>query len=268
MSDSATPVSDETLVAYLDGELPAGERSALDGALARDAALKARLDRLAGGSPRFREAFDLVLQGAPADRLQAILGAAEAGATAGHEPAAPWHRRRAAIAAAIVLFLGGAAVGVGLPLAVQQIAGSGSEESRNWRAAVADYLSLYTRDTLAEIPDDPAMRESELAGVGGKLALDLAVGKVVLPDLTLKRAQLFAFRGKPLAQIAYLSAKDGPIAFCIIANGQKDAAPAFEEREGKGIVFWGKGGRGFMLIGALPREQLELLATTLAARVA
>ena len=38
-----------------------------------------------------------------------------------------------------------------------------------------------------------------------------------------------------------------------------DAAPA-------GV--WQKDGRGFMLIGALPKAQLELLATTLAARVA
>ncbi len=268
MSDSVTPVSDESLVAYLDGELPAEERRALDETLGRDPALKARLDRLAAGSPRFREAFDLLLQGAPADRLQALLAKAESAAAAGRAPASRWNRQRAAIAAAIVLFLTGAAVGVGVPLAVQQIAGPDVEKSHNWRSVVAEYLSLYTRETLAGIPDDQTLRQAELANVGQKLALPLDVGKVVLPDLALKWAQLFQFDGKPLAQIAYLSPNDGPVAFCIIVNGQKDAPPAFEERQGKGIVFWQKGGRGFMLIGAMPKDQLELLATTLAARVA
>jgi anti-sigma factor RsiW len=268
---SAEPITDEMLTAYVDGELPPDERSRVNQALATDPAIKKRYEALAA-TPALKEPFGLLLGAAPADRLAAILREAEAKVAVAAPSAPPraWSaiRPRAAIAAAILLFLAGGAVGIGLQSAVLQSAGTGNEEKENWRAAVADYLSLYTSDTLAGIPDDPDERARELAEAGGKLALPLDVGKVVLPDLTLKRAQVFAFRDKPLVQVAYLSPTAGPVAFCIIENGQKDAAPAFEEREGKGVVFWGKGGRGFMIIGKLPRDRLELLAQTLAARIA
>jgi hypothetical protein len=56
------------------------------------------------------------------------------------------------------------------------------------------------------------------------------------------------------------------VAFCIIANGRPDAPPAFEEREGRNIVFWNRDGRGFMIIGTVPREALEDIAATLDSR--
>jgi anti-sigma factor RsiW len=264
---SAETINDELLVAYVDGELPPEERSRVNHALATDPAVKTRFDRLAG-TPSPKEPFDVLLAAAPEDRLAAILKETEAKVAQSPAPARPALRPRAAIAAAILLFLAGGAVGIGLQSAVLQTGGSATEEHENWRAAVADYLSLYTTDTLAGIPDDPDERARELAAAGARLSLPLDVGKVVLPDLALKRAELFAFRDKALVQIAYLSQAAGPVAFCIIANGQKDAPPAFEEREGKGVVFWGKAGRGFMIIGNLPRDRLELLAETLAARVA
>jgi anti-sigma factor RsiW len=264
---SAEPITDELLVAYVDGELPSEERSRVNHALATDPAVKTRFDRLAG-TPSLKEPFGFLLAAAPEDRLTAILRDAEAKVAPPAAPPRPAVRPRAAIAAAILLFLAGGAVGIGLQSAVLQTGGSVTEDHENWRAAVADYLSLYTADTLAGIPDNPDERARELAAAGAKLSLALDIGKVVLPDLTLKRAQVFAFRDKPLVQVAYLSPATGPVAFCIIENGEKDAAPAFEEREGKGVVFWGKAGRGFMIIGKLPRDRLELLAETLAARIA
>lgn len=269
MSAPAAPITDEMLVAYVDGELPAEERSRVNHALATEPAVKARFEQL-GGTPDLKGPFDVLLAAAPTDRLAALLKEAEAKSAPPRltEARRPFLGARAAIAAAIALFLVGGAVGIGLQSAVLRMAGSGTEDRENWRAAVADYLSLYTTDTLAGIPDSPEQRAAEVADAASKLAIPLDVGKVVLPDLTLKRAQVFAFRDKPLVQIAYLSPTAGPVAFCIIRNGQKDAAPAFEEREGKGIVFWGKDGRGFMLIGSLPKAQLELLAETLAARIA
>jgi len=265
---SAETITDELLVAYADSEIPPEERSRVNHALATDPAVKTRFDRLSG-TPSLKEPFGLLFAAAPEDRLAALLKDAEAKvALPPALPARAVRRPRAAIAAAILLFLAGGAVGIGLQSAVLHTGGSVTGEQENWRAAVADYLSLYTRDTLAGIPDNPDERARELAAAGAKLSLPLDVGKVVLPDLALKRAEVFAFRDKPLVQIAYLSPATGPVAFCIIDNGQKDAPPAFEEREGRGVVFWGKAGRGFMIIGNLPRDRLKLLAETLAARVA
>ena len=137
-----------------------------------------------------------------------------------------------------------------------------------WRAVVAEYLTLYTRDTLANLPDDRSLHEAELKSVGDKLALGLSVDKVALDGLALKRSQLFNLDGRPLAQIAYLTSDDGPVAFCIIADAAKDQELSFEERRGRNIVYWSKRGHAFMLIGNLSRSTLETLAASLAARIA
>ena len=73
--------------------------------------------------------------------------------------------------------------------------------------------------------------------------------------------------GRPLAQIAYLSEHDGPIAFCIIAESETDEPQSFEERLGSNIVYWSKDGRGYLLIGKAAREELEAFAVMLEQRV-
>ncbi len=264
--------TDAELVAWLDGELPTAERGALEARLQTDVALKARLDHLAAGGRPFAEAFDTLLAAAPAGRLEDILAqarirAARGGAMGGTRTGLG-RRRFAAVAAGLLIFAAGAAVGFGLPRVVQrpeEIAETSA--ASDWREVVAEYLTLYSNETLADIPEDAAQREKELATVAGKLALDMSPDKVALPELTLKRAQLFDLEGRPLAQIAYLSSY-GPVAFCVIADDQGDAGREFEERHGRGIVYWSKGGHAFMLIGKVPRPQLEALAARLERQMA
>lgn len=259
------PSSDAELVAYLDGELPADEREAIERRLGADRRLQARLTYLAAGDRPFARSFDALLAGAPSERLRQILVGALA--TRGARLAGDARRRHrglARIAAAIFLFLAGAAVGIGLP---QLFSPAGDPQHDGWREAVAEYLTLYTGETLAGIPDDAALRSRELAAVGDKLGVDLTAEKVALPGLALKRSQLFRLDGRPLAQIAYLSPEAGPVAFCIITNGATDEPLRFEERHGKRIVYWSRDGRAFLLIGNLSKAELEALAATLAKRV-
>lgn len=270
MSERAGPIGDEDLVAYLDGELSPARRSLVETRVGDDPAVKARLAHLGAGDRPFADAFDAVLQDAPSDRLRDVL--AKAARDRGSKGVATrWYDRRlAAIAAAILLFVGGTLVGTYLPDVVQ-IGGSDVERldtSDGWRAVVAEYLALYTRDTLADIPTDSALRDHELAFVGDKLSLELSADQVALPDLVLKRAQILALGGKPLAQIVYLSADGDPVAFCITEDRENsEQGPTFEIRQGKNIVYWSKAGYNFMLIGDLPRPQLTTLATSLAGRV-
>ena len=273
MIDEAYSATDSQLLADVDGALSPPEREALGARLAGDPALKARLAELASGSRPFASAYDVLLRNAPRERLAASLERArsrfEAGRTEKRWVAAQrWLRP---LAAAIVVFLAGGAVGLGFAHLVPntQIAGDDSgARADGWRAVVAEYLTLYTRDTLANMPDDRSLRETELKSVGDKLALGLSVDKVALAGLVLKRSQLFDLDGRALAQIAYLTPDDQPVAFCIIADGEGDHQLSFEERQGKNIVYWSKGGHAFMLIGNQSRSTLETLAASLAARVA
>jgi len=255
--------TDSTLVAYLDGELPETERGELEARLRIDAALKRRLDYLATGARPFADAFDALVTGAPTERLQRNLAQARIKAVAGS-----WSRRPlATLAAGLLIFAVGAALGFGLLRVVQQpneIAESVAADA--WREVVAEYLTLYTSETLADIPEDAAQRARELSTIAGKLAIDISPDEVALPDLAFKRAQLLDLDGQPLAQIAYLS-RFGPVAFCVIKDDQPDAGREFEERHGQRIVYWSKGGHAFMLIGKLPQSQLEALAETLDQRM-
>ncbi len=260
-----SPSDDALLTAYIDGELAAETRAAVEQRLAGDAGLAARLQVLRQGGGDFAGAYDLLLAGAPHERLSTLL----AEAVEQTRPAVPARRgwRPAAIAAAIAIFVLGAAAGYWVPLVTGVVQPAHVAEAPNWRQAVAEYMGFITPETLAVIPDNPAVLADELSAVGQRIALDLKGDRLALPDATLKRASLYAFNGKPLAQLAYLSGADGALAFCIIANGKPDAAVAFEEREGFNIVFWTRNGLGYMLIGKAPRATLEAFAGDLRARV-
>jgi anti-sigma factor RsiW len=212
-----------------------------------------------------------LLAAAPRDRRVAILAVAVGGQA--RPPATSAYRRLAAIAAALALFVAGIAVGYLLPALDGAAPEMVVEEEEappppNWRQGVAEYQTLTTADSLAIIPQDAGLMEQVLTAVGDKLALTLTTDKLALPHVYLKLVQLLEFRGLPLAKLSYLSPDLGPISLCIIANGRDDAGFAYEEREGSNIVYWTRNGRGYMLIGKAPREELEAFAADLASRVA
>ena len=66
-------LSNERLVAYIDGEVSASERDLIGRALQRDAKARERLDILSRGGRPFSEAFGLLLDAAPDDRLQTMF---------------------------------------------------------------------------------------------------------------------------------------------------------------------------------------------------
>jgi anti-sigma factor RsiW len=254
-----TPTLDEEITAYLDGELDDARRSTLEARLTADSAARVRLDTLSAGRPP-SEPFDLLLGMAPIGRLEAMLDAADKPAP---QTWGSFGGLRALAAAVVLLILGGA-IGFGLSRGLEP---THVAEAPSWRAVVADYVALYTADTFALAPADPEAYAPRLKVVGDGLGLALAPDMVALPGLDLKGAILFHYDGKPLGQVSYLSTQYGPVAFCIIKNGRDDTPLAFEERRGMNVAFWNDGGRGYLIIGAMPREDLAPLAETLASRV-
>jgi hypothetical protein len=143
-------------------------------------------------------------------------------------------------------------------------AGAVAREPGGWRQTVAEYFSLDTVDSLAAITDDAAARRRELDIAAAKLGLALPEAALAVPGLVLKRADVFAFRRRPLAEILYLDPRYGPTALCIIANGKPDSGLRHERREGQNLVFWQRGGRGFLIIGRAPPGALARHAETVA----
>lgn len=267
---NAQPVPDEQLVAYLDGELPLDAHEALARQLADDPELQRRILVLLRGNRPFQLAFDPLLARAPEQRLQAMLSRLESGP---RRPAPSRWRAPAAMAAGLVLFFAGLTADHLIPDLGSAwdrfTASSGPEQDEDdWRQAVAEYLTLYSADTLASIPDDDAMRQRELDSLRAKLAVNLSAEKAAVPGLVFKRAQLFEYDRKPLGQVAYLDPETGPAALCIIRSDDEDAAQRVEQRQGFNIVYWTQGGHDFMVIGRMPVSRLQELARTLSGRLA
>jgi anti-sigma factor RsiW len=247
------PITDEELVAYLDGAINPMRRSAIDATLAHDRSLGIRLAHLDIDKNALRAAFDAVAAAAPVDRLRAQFD----------RPFAPPRRQRdsarwAAIAAALVL-----AAALGYDLGSGDLVGSASD----WHVAIADYQSLYTAETLAPIASDPAKQRRDVADITRKLGLPIAFEALQVPGLDFKRAQLLAFEGRPLVQFAYLDPAGIPVAFCATRSGDADSPIRTGRFHGLDAAFWTRNGYGFIVIGATQAETLQKAAALLAQQI-
>lgn len=249
-SNAQSPPSDELLVAYLDDELDREQRQQIDHLLRTEAPVAARLDQLKRGELPFKAAFDSVLDEAPTQRLQAMLDALP--------PAVAPHRatmsRRGFLATAASFVIAGIAADR-LFMNWQS-----AESDDGWRGSVAEYMVLYTPQTLDNLNDDVASHTAQLSSVGKQLGLPLSPSAVTLPGAEFRRAQILDYEGVLIGQLTYLDARHGPLALCITAAREGTEKLASEQRLGLNVVYWANPTHAFMLIGKNPFEDLEIMA--------
>lgn len=245
--------SDEELVAYLDAALPPGRQAALEAARAEDAGLRARLAALDVDLAAVRAAFDLHLAAAPSEALRRRLADAGGAAVVASRRGGRWLQVAAAVLVGVGLGYGGARLGV-------------SDAPADWHATVAEYQSLYTTDTLKPLGGDAGLVRQEVAAAAAALGRGLTIPALQVGGLELKRAQVLAFRGRPLVQFAYLDAAGTPIAFCATRSDQPDAMVQATVLDGLATAFWNKGGFGYMVIGGRRTAAVEGIARVLEPR--
>ncbi|MCB8822508.1 anti-sigma factor family protein [Microvirga rosea] len=264
--------TDEELVAYLDGELTSDTYGRMVRYLAIDHDLQRRLILLSGGQRPFREAFALLLEQAPQANLKATLASLPGPVGSSEVVRSPrgWGNTAKAMVAGLLLFMAGLGAGWLAPALNQRLWEQASDEGAsadNWRQAVAEYLTLFTAETLAVIPDIPAAQEQELAAVGNRVGLKLSPQMISLPNLSFKRAQFLEYDNKPLGQLVYLEPGNGPVALCITADVTSGTDYQTEQRQGFNIVYWSRGRYNFMLIGHMPASRLQEYAGVLSYRL-
>lgn len=240
--------SDEQLVAYLDGELDAQHHQLIADQLRIDPAIAARLEALQCADLPFKRAFDSMLEQAPTQRLQAMLTSVPSTQT-------PTLSRRRFLAVAAGFAVAGVVADRLFMSWPRQEPGQG------WRASVAEYMALYTPQTLDNLSADPASYAAQLRSVGAQLGLSLSLDAVRLPGAEFRRAQTLDYDGVLIGQLTYLDPRHGPLALCI-TTGRKGAQPfATEQRRGMNVVYWATSTHGFMLIGRNPFEGLQEMAS-------
>ena len=245
-------ITDETLVAYLDGALSDTEHARVDAALAADALLGERLAGLDLDTDALRDGFAHMLATAPA------IAIPEPDASPRPQLAANKNRSPLqAVAAAALL-----AIGIGLGWGL----GSDNNSAPGWHKAVADYQVLYTTDTLAAVPVSAEARAQGLATVNRHLGMDLTEEQLALDGMALQRAQILSFEGAPLAQVAFLDNAGIPIALCIM-QGDSSEARAQIEIAGLNAATWSGGGYSYILIGPTDAGKLDTAASVLQSRL-
>ena len=261
--------SDEALVAYLDGELDAEERSHVEAWLNADPSVRDRLLALAESAGTLRSAFaEFVTEPVP----ERLLAAARGETTTPTEaeivelrprrpsPIQPasgrWYIQ---LATAAGLF--GLAIGVGTgylgngylrPASVPSDRQLQTVAMNNWLDnAAGDYkLMVSTGDTLVDVP-----ATGDNGDVLQKISQNLPQ-QVRLPDLkpwglSFRGARLVVVDGKPAAQLVYNTDNKaiGPLALIIGSTKQPDVAPTFERRQDLNLLYWRHQGRASVLVG-------------------
>ncbi|MBY5353792.1 anti-sigma factor [Rhizobium leguminosarum] len=265
MNMKHTIPSDEELTAFIDGELTAEEAAHIQTMVEEDERVAERLEFLARASLPFKQAFAPLLSEAPREKLETMLAAIPVQPRRPASTPAFASRRRflGALAASLVagIAIDRAVIGIGKGF-------SAKDENSEWRAVVADYISLYTPETLAGPVPGREDQAAQLGPLDEKLGLSLSPEAVSFPGIDFKRALLLQYDGKPLAQIAYLDPETGPMALCIVRSDAGPKAPDLESRKGMNVVYWSNGTHAFMLIGHAAADRMTAIADGVRGKVA
>jgi anti-sigma factor RsiW len=251
-------VDDAEFVALIDNELNEEEKSRLLARLVEDEGLRNRYEELRDAGVLIAASLDALIKNAPLPRLRAMLPS-WGGARAGRWPFSGVALRDLAAGFVVGILSAGAAAWVALSAVP-------SDDRDDWRSAVVGYMELYTNETLALRNPDRDFQAKKLSVVAERVGLALTPEKVSLPGLRFESADLLSYDGAPLGEIAYVDARGSPVLFCVIANGGADTPNHLERRGDLALSSWARGGRGFMMIGHAPEEQIAELARTLKRR--
>lgn len=247
-------------MAWLDGEMQASDAERFEVALGRDEQLAARTEMLRVGQTDIACAFASLLKEAPQSRLEAQLAnvLAQPQATAAK---ATGVSRRALIAASLSFLV----IGSGLGYFARYATGAPGE-SEKIRDLEAQYMSLYSAETLLDADSSPSALQRGLTRTAQDIGLQVNEQQLVLSEAELKMVRMLRYDSTSIAQIAWMHADYGPMALCISPDGQPASTELNHEQRHKiNLVWWHSGRYQFVLIGRNPASQLEQNALTLQA---
>jgi anti-sigma factor RsiW len=261
-----TELSDELLVAYVDGQLERKQSRAVEKVLEQDDVIARRVHALKNAHSRLEAAFESILAGE-----EAIVAPPPAPQGPGFfvtwASAAKIGLAGAGLVTALVLAL----AGYGWPLALPNFAGdrSGTPDAEwtgslpsAWQDDVARAQALLSRESLSVSPEGQANQDL----IGFQLGQAVGPG-LKLPDLKSEgfrfmRGQLLRSGDEPVAQLLYLGLSGAPLAL-YAKKGEGAAEPEFKSYGAIGGVGWSDEGITYLLAGELDAARLKQLADTI-----
>lgn len=269
-------LSDEKLIAYLDGELPESERDEIAHALEHDAELARRAAGLTESAALLRAAFDEVLR----EPLPERLIAAARGDTAKVVSLATRLRRRVGeqrrwwigvpVAASLMgLMIGG---GVGYFAADEQGATVAQQTASNlavgsWLDNIAGYHKLFVAAGgsdagLADVPPN----DGDVRKVAQKLPADFRLPNLKPWGLVFQGARFLIVEGRPATQLFYTTDNKalGPLTLVVGTSTKPDIAPTFDHRDDVNLLYWRHHGHAYAIVGTADIGYLWNIANDIA----
>lgn len=252
-----TELSDELLVAYVDGQLARKQTRAVEKVLDQDDVLAARVDALKHAHARLEAAFEAILAGEEVD-VSAASAPVEEGLVIS------WRVVKIALAGlGIAAALALAWAGYGWPLSLpggSQTPPQAASMSGGWQAEAARAQALLSRQSLEVGLESQANYDLVAFQLEHILGTNLKFPNLELQGFRFVRAQVLRYGDQPLIQILYLGAKGGPLAlYAKKGEGSDTLTPG---RSGAiNTVAWAEDGVSYLLAGEVEDTLLMRIAT-------
>lgn len=258
-----TELSDELLVAYVDGQLARKQTRAVDKVLEQDDVIARRVDALKDAHGRLEAAFDAILAGEEADAAEQPIPRGP-GLFIAWDTLAKGGLAAAGLAAALVLV----AAGYGWPLVMPEFArhpfGAADPDyvgslPRTWQEEAARAQALLSRASLEVGLDSQGNRDLVAFQLAQTIGPNLEPPDLAPHGFRFVRAQLLSFGEEPLAQLLYLGTRGAPLAL-YAKKGEDAFAPPFKQYGAVNGVAWSQGGIAYLLAGEGDEASLLRLA--------
>jgi anti-sigma factor RsiW len=245
-------IDDTDLLAYADGRLPQARRAEVETAVATSPDVAARLSAMEASALPYATAFEAqVLPPVPPELSQRIGDLLGADAQRRQRRASSWPRVSAAFAAGALCCA--IALRVLSPAAPLQTAAA---QVSPWIKAVADYQQLYSRATLANVTEDPALSVHVINDLRAQDGIAVVVPDLRSAALTFKRVQRLSFHQQPVVQMVYLPEHGEPIALCVTPDARPDEPPHAQQVGELNSVAWRRDNLGYVVLGKVPARTL------------
>jgi anti-sigma factor RsiW len=258
-----TELSDELLVAYVDGQLARKQTRAVEKVLDQDDVIAARVEALKHAHARLEAAFEAILAGEEMD-VSAVSAPAPEGIVI------EWRVAKMALAAiGIVVALLLAIAGYGWPLSLPNIMAppqadtaspQGASVAPGWQEEMARAHALLSRETLEVGLESQANRDFVTLQLAQILGVNLKLPNLQPQGFRFARAQALRSGNEPVVQMLYLGSRGAPLALYAKKGEGEDVLTA-EQYGSVGTVTWAEGGVAYLLAGELDDTVLMRLAT-------
>lgn len=263
-----TELSDDLLVAYVDGQLAHKQTRAVEKVLDQDDVIAARVEALKQAHNRLEAAFEAILAGEEMD-VSAVAAPVPERALSG-EGVAKVALAGVGIAVALVLAVVGYGWPVSLPgltpasqdsaLSSQTVTVVPAWQELGWQETAARAHALLSRTSLEvglKSQGNPDFAAFQLAQI---LGTDLKLPNLEAQGYRFARVQVLRFGDEPLTQILYLGKSGAPLA--LYAKTGEGSATLVSQHYGKiGTVAWTEDGVAYLLAGEVADTALMRMAT-------